>query len=498
MEDETILSMENITKSFGSVTVLRDVSLDLRRGEVLSLIGANGAGKSTLMKVLNGIYASYSGRVLIEGKPVNYQSPQEAQRAGISMIHQELDLAGNLDVAANVYLGRELKTRGLLDRGAMRRKTQELLDSLNFDVDARAPVSTLSPAQQQLVLIARSVSVDARIIVMDEPTSSLSFKETENLYKVIEDLKRTGKSIIYISHFLDEIFRVSDRVSVLRDGRNVVTKPCAECTTQQLVEWMIGDVKNFGKRYVRKNRYEDLTLEVNNYTQRRGIVNDVTFQLRKGEVLAIAGVVGSGRTELAKMIFGAEERASGTMKLEGKSVRLNSPSESVRREIALVPEERKKEGLILKRSIGDNISIIAYKNCLSAAFINYHAANKQVEEMIKYLGIVCESKDKPITSLSGGNQQKVVMARWLSVRPKVLVLDQPTRGVDVGAKSDMYELINELAEQGTSIILITDELDEILNLSDRVLIMRKGKLTAEFSNNGSELTKADLLEAMVG
>ena len=500
MEQTTVLSMNHITKAFSGIKVLQDVDFSLRKGEVHALIGANGAGKSTLMKVLNGIYINYEGEIVLNGQPVQFENPWDAQQKGISMIHQELDLVMTMDVASNIYLGREIVNSGVkgLKLKEMRAKAQALLDELNFDIRADEIAGELSPAKQQLVLIARSVSTDASVIVMDEPTSSLSHQETLILFDVIQRLKSLGKSIIYISHFLDEVFSVSDRITVLRNGKTVVTTDTSAATVDMLVEWMIGRRTEFDKKRERAEAREKVVLSVQDLTQKKGIVEGVTFDLHEGEVLGIAGVVGSGRTELAKMIFGAEPIRRGAVALNGSTVRIHSPAKAVSMEMALVPEERKKEGLITKRSIADNISVIDYKNHKRLCFISYPESKTRVKEMIDYMQVICTSMEQEITALSGGNQQKVVIGRCLAIGPKILILDQPTRGVDVGAKKEIYDLIVRLADEGMAILLISDELEEILNLSDRILIMRRGKITNSFDNREANLTKNDLLTAMVG
>lgn len=499
--NNVVLSMEHISKAFNGVSVLQDVNFDLRPGEVHALLGANGAGKSTLMKILNGIYVNYEGSISLNGERVSFKNPWDAQKLGIAMIHQELDLVMTMDVTSNIYLGREIftdKTKKRLDRKAMRKATQELLDRLHFDISADEIAGNLSPANQQLVLIARSVSTDASVVVMDEPTSSLSNQETQALFNVIRDLRSLGKSIVYISHYLDEVFAVTDRITVLRDGKKVITTDTASCTTEALVEWMIGRKTSFDKKSLASAAKQEVILDVNDYTQKHGIVSDISFQLHGGEVLGFAGVVGSGRTELAKMLYGAEPISKGTMVLRGKKVNINKPCKAVHNSIVFVPEERKKEGIVLKRTIADNISIIDYRNHKRAGFINYASSKKRVQEMIDYMHISCTGMGQEVTSLSGGNQQKVVMGKCMSVRPDVLILDQPTRGVDVGAKSEIYDLITALAKDGMSIILISDELEELLNLSDRIMVMRRGKITDCFDNHTDELDKNKLLIAMVG
>ncbi len=499
MNDSYVLQMKNITKEFDKVRVLDSVNLDVKRGEVHAIVGANGAGKSTLMKILNGIYVNYTGEIVLKNEILNFNDPIDALNHGITMIHQELDLVTNLDVSENIFLGREKKGQNIpvIDRPSMRKEAQALLDSLGFPIDANRKVESLSPAMQQLVLIARIVAIQSSVVVMDEPTSSLSISETEKLFSVIKDLSNQGISVIYISHFLEEIFTVADRVTVLRDGKNVTTRNIEDFTKKQIVECMIGHCSDSEKKYIRDNLSEDSVLQVKELTQKNGIVKDVSFNLRKGEVLGIAGVVGSGRTELARMIFGAEETASGEIILDGKKINVSSPAKAVSAKLAFIPEDRKTEGLVLKRTIRDNISLASLKKSTKYGVINYGAMRKSIRRMIDFLCIKCHSEEQEVRFLSGGNQQKVVIGKWLSIGSRVIILDQPTRGVDVGAKEEIYSLIDSLAKEGTSIIFISDELEEILSLSDRILVLKKGKVVHEFDNSERFLCKTDLLTPMV-
>lgn len=496
---ETVLKMDKIIKEFSSVRVLKEVNFELRKGEVHALVGANGAGKSTLMKILNGIYVNYGGEIILNGSPVKLHSPRDAFENGVAMIHQELDLVGNLDVSENIFLGQEIMKNSFpsINRAAMRQKAQELLDSLEFEIDATDLVEKLPPAQQQLVLIARIVALNAKVVVMDEPTSSLSINEIEKLFDVIKGLCEKGISVIYISHFLEEIFRISDRVTVLRDGGNVTTVDVKDCTKQQLVEWMVGEGAEVGKNYIRENRSDEVVLSVKGLSQKRGIVKDITFDLKKGEVLGLAGVVGSGRTELLKMIFGAIEKSSGTMEICGKAVTINSPLQAVAQNIALIPEDRKTEGVVLIRSINQNIALSGLKQNSKYGAIDDKKVKSIVEKMINELKLKCSSQDQEVRFLSGGNQQKVVIGKWLSVGSKIIIMDQPTRGIDVGAKKEIYDLIDRLAKEGTSILLASDEMEEVLGLCDRVLVMKKGRIVGELDNSDLLLTKTDLLTTMV-
>lgn len=501
MNNELALEMKHITKKFGSVRVLDQVNFDLRAGETHALVGANGAGKSTLMKIIDGIYVGYEGEVLIRGKKVKFKDPMDAQSAGIAMIHQELDLVVNLDVASNIYMGREM-TSGrighILKRKEMQKETQKFLDNLGFDLRADEITGDLSPAQQQLVLIARCVAMDASIIIMDEPTSSLSFKETEELFRVIDRLKKLGKSIIYISHFLEEVFRVSDRITVLRDGQKINTLNSEECSVQRIVDLMVGENKNIEKKFYRNMIFGQTVLEVKNYTGYGTAVQNISFAVGKGEVVGIAGVVGSGRTELVRTIFGADRKREGELLLHGSKISVKSPAEAVRLGIVLVPEDRKAEGIIRKRSVGDNLVVAAYKLCSKLGIIQYEKLRQRAANMMDYMHVVARGQEQEIETLSGGNQQKIVIGKWLTISPEVLIMDQPTRGIDVGAKDEIYELINQLAEEGTAILLISDELEELINLSDRILVMKKGQFVEEFDHSKRSVVKTQLLEAMVG
>lgn len=498
--DQYILQMHDITKEFNGNAVLKDVNLDIRPGEVHGLIGANGAGKSTLMKILNGVYSSYKGSIILKGQAMAFSSPSDAQNSGICMIHQELDLVGNCTVAANIYLGRELYKNDslkILDKKRMSDNVQKLLDELQFDIKADMLVEELSTAQQQLLLVAKCVSMNADVIVMDEPTSSLSDTEVKRLFKVIRSLKEAGKSIIYISHYLDEIFEVCDRVTVLRDGTKIDTLETAGCDESKLVQLMVGQEFNSHYKYFRQGNYGEVVVKVKDFCDEAGSVNEISFELHKGEIIGLAGVVGAGRTELAELLYGVRRLKKGILELKGKEVRISNPTVAVKNGFAFISENRKTEGLITRRTIADNIAIVHYRECLNGIFIDYKKSNKTVYDMLKFMSIKCQSKDQEATALSGGNQQKVILGRWICVKPEVLILDQPTRGIDIGAKAEIYQLINELAENGTSIILISDELDEIINLSDNIIAIKKGEIAKVYDNKKRNTTHEELLHSMV-
>jgi ribose transport system ATP-binding protein len=498
MNNDKILEMKNISKKFGNVKVLDSVNFEVKRGEVHALVGANGAGKSTLMKILNGIYSTTEGEMYLNGTKVVFANPQDAYKAGVSMIHQELDLVTNLSVSENIFLGRE-KVKGMsLDREEMRKETQKLLDTLEFDIDASTEVGKLSTAKQQLALIARTVALNSNLIVMDEPTSSLSFTETEALYKIIERLKADGISIIYISHYLEEIFTVADRVTVLRNGQKVTTANISECTQSDIVKWMVGYNVEQNSKQKKDFSNSDEVIAVKNLTQKGGIVKDVSFTLHKGEVIGLAGVVGSGRTELLRMIYGAEPIKNGEIYVNGKLTDIKSPKVSVSNDIGFVPEDRKTEGLALGRSIADNIVLPELSIRSKAGIIDKKSVKEMVKSIVENFHVKCASPSQLISDLSGGNQQKVAIGKWLSGKFKVIFFDQPTRGVDVGSKSEIYQMIRELAEENVAMIVASDEIEELLDLCDRILIMQKGQIVSEVQNGGENLTKTQILEKMVG
>jgi ABC-type sugar transport system ATPase subunit len=501
MEKDTLLEMHEISKYFSGNAVLDKVDFDLRKGEVHALLGANGAGKSTLMKILNGIYTSYAGEILLDGRLMVFANPREAYEHGISMIHQELDLVGCRSVAENMFLGRELysfRALKFLDRAKMRTEAQKMLDDLGFDIPANALVESLPPAKQQLALIARVVSLGSRLIVMVEPTSSLSVRETDTLFEVIANLKKQGIGIIYISHYLEEVFRVADRLTVLRDGKHIKTESVENCTHNDLVRWMIGHNTVSSRQFQRLPEEGDIVLSVSDYSMKQKAITGVSFSLKRGEILGIAGVVGSGRTELVELIIGAEPKDSGTLWLDGREIEIGSPIDAVENGIAILPEDRKLSGLVMTRTIQQNIVLSSLEKFKKfVGFLNFRTIREEARKMIVYLSIKCSSQNQEIHQLSGGNQQKVVLGKCLMNVPRILILDQPTRGVDVGAKNEIYSLVNEQSKRGTAIIYISDELEEILDMSNRVLVMKQGRLVKEYSNRTRTLTKRELLSAMI-
>jgi ribose transport system ATP-binding protein len=483
MENKTpILEMIGVSKRFPGVVALDNVSLTVDTGEILALIGENGAGKSTLMKILGGAISRDSGAVRIDGKPVEIRSPREASALGIEFIHQELSVLDNLDVAANIFLRREATKGGflkLVDRRRLYFEADALLRKLGLDLSSRTPVSRLSIAQQQLVEIARAISTGARIIIMDEPTSSLSLTETNRLLEIVKDLKAHNVSIIYISHRLHEVEEIADRAVVLRDGRNAGALDRGEINRDKMIRLMVGrDLKEmftgnghkvdgengewFAVERLRTQRYPNQT---------------ISFNVGRGEVLGIAGLVGAGRSEMAKTIFGVDEAVEGKMKLNGQALQFTSPRDAISHGVYLVPEDRRSCGLVVEFNVRENISLPNLDYYSTAKIINSAKETKAANSAIKSINIKTPTPEMRAANLSGGNQQKVVLARWLTFSPKVIIFDEPTRGIDVGAKAEIYALIRKLASEGVSVIVISSEMEEVLGISDRIAVMHEGRIT---------------------
>ncbi len=475
------LQMKGITKTFPGVRALSDVGFEVRRGEVHALLGENGAGKSTLMKILAGAQPMDSGEILIDGKPVHITSPQKAMELGISIIYQEFNLVPYLNAAENIYLGREPKAAipGFVDFSTMYSEAQKVIDNLGVKLNVRTPVNRLSVAQQQMVEIGKATSRNATIIAMDEPSATLTDHELESLFALIHSLKEKGVSIIYISHRLEEIFQIADRVTVLRDGHYVGTKDVSELDKDEMIRMMVGREL---KEKIPKQTCEigDTALEVRSLN-RKGVLEDINLKVRKGEVLGIAGLVGAGRTELARAIFGADPIDSGEIILDGKAVNIRSPRDAIRLGIGLVTEDRKSLGLILGMVVRENISLANLDALTKLGFVNHREERRAALQFIEDLMIKTPSCEQQVQNLSGGNQQKVVLAKWLFTQSKVLIFDEPTRGIDVGSKVEIYQLMNRLAANGAAIIMISSELPEVLGMSDRIVVMHEGRITGELS-----------------
>jgi ribose transport system ATP-binding protein len=496
-----MLEIKAIGKSFPGVRALRGVSFDVARAEVHALVGENGAGKSTLMKILSGVYTDYEGELLLEGRRLELQSPRDAQRHGIATIHQELNLIPELTIAENIFLGREPRTSvGMLDTGRMAREARALLERLNLPIPPDRAVKGLRVGEQQLVEVAKALSLDARLLILDEPTSALSQTEIERLFAVIADLKRHGVTMIYISHKLDEIFRIGDRVTVLRDGEHIATLPIDQTDERDLIRMMVGrslsdlfpkEVAAIGDEAV---RVDGLSLLPDG---RRGgpVLHDVSFALRRGEILGVAGLMGAGRTELLETLFGVypPRRVRGRIVLGGRERRIASPQEAIGAGLAFVTEDRKTQSLIMKLSVGHNMTLAALPAFLAFNVVRVRDERAAVRRSIKQLGIKTPSPAVEVDKLSGGNQQKVALAKCLLTRPRVLLLDEPTRGIDVGAKAEIYALISRLAQDGTGIVMVSSELPELLGMCDRVIVLCEGRLTAELTR--TQATQERIMEA---
>lgn len=479
---EYVLELKNIYKSFPGVKVLEDVTLQVRPGEVHALMGENGAGKSTLMKILMGIYKADQGSIFLEGKETAMHGPKDAMSKGISMIHQELNTVLDMEVAENVFVGRELLKKGMeklkiVDIARMREETGRYFREMNIDIDPRAKMRTLSVAEMQLVEIVKAISLNSKIIVMDEPTSAITEKEAAVLFTQIERLKKQGVAIIYISHKMDEIFRISDTITVLRDGQWIGTKPAKELDNDMLIKMMVG--RELTDIYP-KDPVEigDVILEVKNLSRGKK-VRDASFSLRKGEVLGIAGLVGAGRSELVETIFGLYPKTGGQIFLHGKEVHIKSAADAIKNKMALITEDRKQTGLNLIVSVKENIASVSIGKLSNHGIVNDKKINEVSEKYIKDLKIKTPDGNAIVGNLSGGNQQKVVLAKWLLDEPDIIIFDEPTRGIDIGAKRDIYLLINNLAKEGKAVIVISSEMAEVMGICDRILVMAEGRINGE-------------------
>jgi ribose transport system ATP-binding protein len=478
-----LISVQKLCKSFPGVRALHDVQFELVAGEVHALMGENGAGKSTLMKILAGVYTKDSGEILYNGRPVDFTGPGEAQAAGIGIIHQELYLMGHLTVAQNMFIGREPRgALGLfLDEDKLNRQATRILDHMNLKLDPRTPVGTLTVAKQQMVEIAKALSFDSRVLIMDEPTAALNNAEIGELFKMIRELKARGVGIVYISHKMDELKQISDRVTVLRDGEYVATVPTATTSIETIISMMVGRTLTDMARMAGSTPLGDVALEV------RGLhcgplVRDISFKLRKGEILGFAGLMGAGRTEVARAIFGADAPTSGEVLVNGQKVTIRAPQQAVSRGIGYLSEDRKRFGLATGMDVEANVVMSNLASFLSLGFIlRKQSIRETTRRFIQLLNIRTPSSTQEVRLLSGGNQQKIVIAKWLSRDCDILFFDEPTRGIDVGAKSEIYKLLRTLADQGKAIVMISSELPEILRMSDRIVVMCEGRITGELS-----------------
>jgi len=477
---EVILRMSNIRKTFPGVVALDEVDLNVRSGTVHSLMGENGAGKSTLMKCLIGMYQPDSGSVELAGEEMNFKDTKDGLEHGISMIHQELSPVPEMMVAENIWLGREPRgPLGLLDPRIMIRKTRELFKEWDIDIDPRAQMKTLSIAKQQMVEIAKAISYDAKIIIMDEPTSAIPEREVEHLHRMIKRLTDFGVAIIYITHKMDEVFKISDDITIFRDGKHVGFYAAKDLDRDKLIKLMVGrELTDLFPKL--EAEIGDVVLSVRNLT-RGSVVKDVSFDLRRGEILGIAGLMGAGRTEVLETIFGIEKADSGEIILDGKSLRIRQPADAIQANLALLTEDRKLNGIMGVLSVGDNITVAALPRYSPGGFLKVSEMRKDSQEQREKLRIKTPSLNQLIKNLSGGNQQKALISRWLLTVPDVLLIDEPTRGIDVGAKSEIHRLMSLLARQGKAIIMVSSELPEVLGMSDRILVMHEGRISGELS-----------------
>ncbi len=480
---DVLVLMEGIDKSFPGVHALDQAQFELRSGEVHALVGENGAGKSTLMKVLAGVYARDAGRILYQGKEVDVPNPRAAQQLGISMIHQELNLMPHLTLAQNVFIGREPRqgVRFVLDENKINAQTQALFDSMHLKLDPRTKTSDLTIAKQQMVEIAKALSFNSRVLIMDEPTAALTEVEIEELFRIIRQLRDKGVGIVYISHRLEELKRIADRITVMRDGRYVGTEEAATIPIERVISMMVGRTIYESAPEVPERPNEEIVLEVRNLN-RGDVIKDVSFKLKKGEILGFAGLMGAGRTEVARAVFGADPVDSGEILVQGKKVTIKQPRDAVAHGIGYLSEDRKRYGLALGMNVEANIVLAAFQKFLGwLGVVNDGKIRETGAKYVDALAIKTPSLQQKVKNLSGGNQQKVVVGKWLTANTDILIFDEPTRGIDVGAKSEIYHLLNNLAQQGKSIIMISSELPEILRMSHRIVVMCEGRITGELT-----------------
>lgn len=495
-----LVRMSGITKRFGAVTVLKDAQLEVRRGEVHVLVGENGAGKSTLIKILAGVHTDFEGRIEIDGREVRPQTPLEANTLGVAVIHQELSLIGSMSVADNIFLGRTPTRAGLVRDAEQERKTGHWVGQLGLDLDVRRPVEQFPIAVQQLIEIAKALSQNARVIVMDEPTSALNAPEVEKLFSLIRELKQKGCGIVYITHKMEEIGRIADRITVLRDGQWMGTAPAAELPTAKLIQWMVG--REMGEQFPRHTPHPGAErLRLDNFSVfPNGVkpaVREVSLSVRAGEILGIGGLQGSGASELLLGIFGNYGSATrGRVQLDGAERRFVSPKQAIASGIALLTNDRKATGLVLSLSVIANVTLAALRELSPGGWRRPARESAAAEQTVSLMQLRAASLDREVNALSGGNQQKVALAKWLQIRPKVLLLDEPTRGIDIAAKREIYQLMNQWTAQGIAILLITSELPELLTLSDRIVVLHRGQVAAELSR--AQATPEAVLAAAMG
>ncbi|CAK7033458.1 MAG: Ribose import ATP-binding protein RbsA [Peptostreptococcus russellii] len=489
------IKMENIWKSFGTNSVLEGVDVDIKPGTVHALMGENGAGKSTLMNILTGLHKKDKGKIFVDGKEINYTNINESEDDGIYFIHQEINDYPEMTVLQNIFVANEITTKlGFLDNQKMKEKAESVFKTLGIDISLDSKIKDLSVGQRQLIEIAKVLMKDAKFIVMDEPSASLMTEEIERLFKIIKDLKAKGVTVVYISHRMEEIFEICDYITVMRDGKSVDTKAVSESNYDEVVRKMVG--REITDYYPEKtNEIKDTIFEAKNL-ESNGVFKNINFHVKEGEILGFSGLMGSGRTEIMRAVFGLDPLDSGEIILKGEKLNIKGPKDSISKGIGFITEDRKDEGLILDESINDNIILPVISQFAKNHIINDSEVHDLVDMLVNRLKIKSESRNDPASSLSGGNQQKVVLAKWITISPQVLILDEPTRGVDVGAKREIYTLINELAEKGVAIIVVSSDLPELLGISDRIMVVHEGKITGELSRE--EATQEKIMTYATG
>ena len=495
---DPLLTMDHISKGFPGVVALSNAHLRVGRGEVHALIGQNGAGKSTLIKILTGAYRRDSGTITFDGQPIDFSSPLQAQNNGVSTIYQEINLVPFRSAAENIFMGREPLRWGMIDWARMNRQAEQTLDRMGVHIDVTQPLMTFNIAIQQMIAIARAISVESKLVVMDEPTSSLDDREVETLFGVIRRLKADGISVIFVSHRLDELYVICDRVTIMRDGQTVDEQPMSAISKLDLVARMLGKAPGEVSRHqtgfdASQHHAQEIVLEASDLRRGRAL-NGASVSVRAGEIVGLAGLLGSGRTEVARAIFGADQIEQGTVNVGGEDVNFRSPADAIRRGIGFCSEDRKAEGIIPYMSVRENLTLAALPTLSRAGIVSRQQQQEIVERFIKRLAIKTTGPDQKIRELSGGNQQKVLLARWMCLNPRLLILDEPTRGIDVGAKGEIQSLVNELADQGLAVLMISSELEELTEGSDRVVVLRDGQTVAELVHD--EVSEGAIMAAM--
>lgn len=488
---DNILELKHITKLYPGVVALNDVSLEVRRGEILALVGENGAGKSTLIKTCSGAITPTQGEIVINGKSFTGMTPQTSEQNGIGVIYQEFNLVGDLSVAENIFLGRAIRKGMVIDLKAMERESKKILDSLNIKINPKTLVKTLSVGYQQMVEIAKAVSQNAKLLIMDEPSAPLTSAEVEAMFAIVDKLKAGGVSIIYISHRLDEIFRLADRITILRDGQYVTTLNTDETNKDELVKYMVG--RQLTEVYPKRDEIcvkDEVIFEAVNVSGNGD--KNISFKIHRGEVLGLGGLVGAGRTEFAELMFGMRQKTAGKFIFKGKEISPKTPKDAIELGIGLVPEDRKKEGALLGMSIRCNINMPIYQRISKGTVINEKKEEEIAQTYRKEISIKTPTLDQLVKNLSGGNQQKVILAKWLAADSELLIFDEPTRGIDIGAKQEIYTLINHLVEQGKTVLMISSEMEELMGMSDRILILAEGNMTGEL--NKSEFNQERIMQ----